>query len=173
MEKGIHIRRVRRARPTITTHDRGHVRGGEEGDEVVDDPGDGLVHVFVEVAEEAPEERVRAGDEGGGLGAGEVLGCGVVEAGGEHAVDDRLGVDVGERFDVEVVDEPLAEREELLGKRGGGFFGRAGARPSQSGDDGAGEEAGLAGHEAREARRRRDGLGRNFGESAEKGREPL
>ena len=51
--------------------------------------------------------------------------------------------------------------------------GRDKARPSQRRDDGAGEKSGLAGHEVREARWRRDALRHDFGKMANKPSESL
>ena len=98
--------------------DRANVGGAEDGGELVDEGLHAVVEVGAgNVAEERAKEGVRFGDELGRLLAVEGVGRRVVEAGGEHPVDDGLRVGVREELDGKVVDEQFAERA-VLGAEG-------------------------------------------------------
>ena len=91
------------------------VGGAENIGKVVHGRPDAVVNVRPgDVAEEFSQERIGFRNQFGGFLPTEVVQTGVVQAGSEHAVGQCLGVDVGEGFGFQIVDEDIFEGVVLI-----------------------------------------------------------
>ena len=140
----------------VVGQEAAQVDGAEGGGQVVDEPGDAVVEVVARDAlEETAQEGVGLRDERGGLLAGEGVGRVVVQAGGKHAVDERLGVEVGKLGRLDVVDKGVAEGAEQAVELAAGVVL---AVVVESAAHGLGQQAGLGGHGVGQASGRRQEL---------------